>query len=106
VRVERVVLEDHRDVAVLRRDVRDVLLADVDVAVVDLFEAGEHPQGGRLAAPGRADEDEELTVRDVEAEGVHRGTRATGVETGRVVESDRSHGLFSFTGRNVPDDPS
>ena len=53
VRVQRVVLEDHRDVAVLRRDVGDVAIADQDAAVVDLFEAGEHAQRGRLAAAGR-----------------------------------------------------
>ena len=68
VRVERVVLEDHRDVAVLRRHVGDVAVADEDVAVVDLFEAGEHAQGGGLATAGGADEDEEFAVFDVEVE--------------------------------------
>src|SRR6185312_530733 len=44
VRVESVVLEDHRDVAILRGNVGDVTVADEDVALVDLFEAGEHTQ--------------------------------------------------------------
>jgi hypothetical protein len=38
VRVERVVLEDHRDVAVLGREVGDVLAADPDAAAVHVLE--------------------------------------------------------------------
>ena len=49
VRIERVVLEDHRDVAVLRSHIRHVALADEDRARVDLLEAGEHAQRGRLS---------------------------------------------------------
>ena len=49
VRVERVGLEDHGDVAILGRDVVDDSFADPDGAVADLFQAGEHPQGGGLA---------------------------------------------------------
>jgi hypothetical protein len=44
VRVERVVLEHHRDVPLLWWKVGDVAVADVDLAFVDFFEAGEHPQ--------------------------------------------------------------
>jgi hypothetical protein len=50
VRVERVVLEDHRDVAVLRREVVDDPVADGDLAAGDVLQAGDHPQGGRLSA--------------------------------------------------------
>ena len=71
--VERVVLEDHRHVAQLRRQVGDVAVADPDAARVDILEPGEHPQAGRLAAPGRPDEDEKLAVGDVECEPVNRG---------------------------------
>ena len=91
VRVERVVLEHHRDVAVLRRNVGDVAVADEDVARVDLFEAGEHAQGGRLTAAGRADEHEELAVGDLEVDAVDRGAGRTRVETGCLVERDRRH---------------
>ena len=44
VRVERVALEDHRDVAILRRDIVDDSVADVEVAAGDLLEPGEHAQ--------------------------------------------------------------
>ena len=58
VRVQRVVLEHHRDVAVLGRHPDHVLAADLDAALVDVLESGEHPQrgalaGARTARPGR-----------------------------------------------------
>ncbi len=68
VRVERVALEHHRDVAVTRRHVVDDALADPQRALGDLLEAGDHPQRRRLAAPGRPDEHHELAVGDLEVE--------------------------------------
>ena len=59
VRVERVVLEHHRDVAVLRLDVVDDLLVNGDRPPADLLEPGEHAQQRRLAAPRGADQDGE-----------------------------------------------
>ena len=73
VRVQRVVLEHHRDVPVLRRQVRDVAVTDADGAAVDVLETREHAQGGGLAAAGGADEDEELAVLDVDVELVDGG---------------------------------
>jgi hypothetical protein len=49
VRVERVALEHHRDVPILRRDVVDDAIADAERAARDLLEAGDHAQSGRLA---------------------------------------------------------
>ncbi len=50
VRVQGVGLEDHRDVAILRREVRDVALADRDLPVGHLFEARDHAQERRFPA--------------------------------------------------------
>src|SRR6187431_2539204 len=86
VRVQRVVLEHHRDVAVLRRDVGDIAIADQDAAGVDLFEAGQHAQQGGLSAAGGADENQELAIGDLEAQLVDGGTRAPGVQTSCVVK--------------------
>jgi len=44
VRVERVVLEHHGDVPVLRRDVVDAPAADQQVPLADLLEARDHPE--------------------------------------------------------------
>ena len=58
---------------ILGRQVGDVAVADQDLARVDLLEAGEHAQGRGLAAAGRADEDEELAVVDLQVQLVERG---------------------------------
>ena len=68
VRVERVALEHHRDVAVLRFEIVDHLAVDRDLAAGDFFEAGEHAQQRALAAARGADEHDELAVDDVEAD--------------------------------------
>ena len=64
VRVQRVVLENHGDVAVLGRNVGDIAVADEDAAGVDVFQACEHAQGGGLATAGRTDQNEEFPVGD------------------------------------------
>jgi len=66
--VERVVLEDHRNVARARRQVVHDALADPDLAVRDLLETRDHAQGGCLAAAGGADKHDELAVLDIEVE--------------------------------------
>ena len=71
-RVERVRLEDHRDVAVPRREVGDVAAADLDRAFGDLLEARDHAQQRRLPAAGRPDEDDELAVVDLQRDVVDR----------------------------------
>ena len=58
-----------------------------------VLEACEHPQRGRLAAAGGADEDEELAVLDVEVETVHRGALGARVDPGGVVEGNCCHGV-------------
>ena len=68
VRIERVVLEHHRDVPVLRRHVVDDPLADADLAAGDVLEPRDHPQRGRLAAARRPDEDHEFAVPDLEVQ--------------------------------------
>ncbi len=64
VRVERIALEDHRDVAVARRQVRHGPTADADVACGHLLEAGDHSQRRRLTATGGADENQKLLIAD------------------------------------------
>src|SRR5437588_4127320 len=66
VRIERVVLENHRDVAVGRLDLIDDTPADLDLAAGDGLEPRDHAQQGRLAAAGRAQPHAELAVADVE----------------------------------------
>ena len=50
VRVQRIVLEHHRDIALGRLQRVDHAIADRDGAAADFFEPGHHAQQGRLAA--------------------------------------------------------
>jgi len=88
--IERVVLEDHRDVAIARGEVVHDLAGDPDLARADLLEPGDHAQGSRLAAPGRADEYDELALCDLEVEVTDRDHVAA-VDLGKVDELDLGH---------------
>jgi hypothetical protein len=66
VRVERVVLEHHRDVALFRRHVVHDALADADVAARNILEPGDHAQQGGFPAARGADQDHEFAVADVD----------------------------------------
>jgi hypothetical protein len=70
VRVERVVLEDHCDVAVLGLERIHDTLADDDFAAGDRLEARHHAQQRRLPATRWTDDDDELTVRHVHVDAV------------------------------------
>ncbi len=72
VRIEGVVLEDHRDVAVLGRQIVDDAITDHDLAAGDLLEPGHHAERRGLAAAGRSDEDDELLVPDLEIDVLDR----------------------------------
>ena len=65
VRVERVVLEHHGDIALLGRNVVDHPVADADLAARDVLQPRHHAQQRRLAAAGRTHEDHELPVLNV-----------------------------------------
>ena len=69
--VERVVLEDHRDVAFLRWEVGHLRVADEDLARRHLFEPREDAEDRRLPATGRTDQHHELAVADLERDVVH-----------------------------------
>jgi hypothetical protein len=68
--VERVALEHHRHVAPGGVDVVDHLVADEQLAVGDVLQPGDHPQGGGLAAARGPQQDHELPVVDGQIEGI------------------------------------
>ena len=90
VRVQRVALEDHRDVAVARGLLVDDLAADPQLAGRDVLEPRDHVQRGRLPAARRPDEDHELPVADLQVEALDGGV-AVRVRLDDVVENDVSH---------------
>ena len=96
VRVQGVVLENHRDVAVLRRNVGDIAVANQDPAGVDVLKACEHAQGGGLTATGGSNEDQEFAVGDFDVELVNSGLFSARVQTRSVVKSNCSHSYQSL----------
>ena len=90
VRVERIVLEHHRDVPVARGHVVHDLVADRDGALRDRLEAGEHAQRGRLPAPRRPHQHDELPVPDLQVHARH-GARATRVDLSDPPEAYNCH---------------
>ena len=76
VRKQRIVLEDGVDVALERRRLAHVRPVEQDSAGTRQLEAGDHPQGRRLAGPGRPEHREELAVADLEVDSGHGLDRA------------------------------
>ena len=72
VRIERVALEDHGDVAVSRIDSVHHLLADAHRSAGRLVEPRDHAQRRRLATAGGAQQHEQLAVFDVECQVIDR----------------------------------
>jgi len=62
--VQRVVLEDHRDIAVLWADVVDDVVTDGNLAGSDRLQTGGHPQRRGLPTARGPDHDEKLAVLD------------------------------------------
>src|SRR6056297_47879 len=66
-RVERVVLEDHGNVAIHRLKIVGTLPADAQLALGDRLQPGHHAQEGGLAAARGADDDDEFAILNVDA---------------------------------------
>ena len=84
-REQRVALEHHRDVALGRRQPRDVAVGDHDAAAVGRLESGDQAQRGRLAAARWAEQHVERARRERERDAVDGAHLAVG---GRPVLAD------------------
>ena len=89
VRVERVGLEDHGDLTLRRRRRVDAGPVEQHVAGGGVLKPGDDPQQRRLAAAGRADEDTELAVLDIEIDALDHFGLAEGL--GDAAERERAH---------------
>jgi hypothetical protein len=90
VRVERVILEHHRDVALAGADIGHVAPVDPDAPRAGRLQPGEDAQRRRLAASRRADQHHELALFDRERKRREHVHRAEGFGDG--VELDMGHG--------------
>jgi hypothetical protein len=102
VRIERVVLEHHGDVALFRMDVVDHPVTDRDRTAGDVFKPGDHAQKGGLPAAGGADQDDELAVGNGNTHTLDDLSRAKGfphvadVNRRHTLDLPESHGPSSF----------
>jgi hypothetical protein len=90
-RVQRVALEHHRDVAILWRDTVHDGIPDHHGARGRFVQSRDHPQRRGLAATRRADQDDELPVLDEQRQVVDR-RRAAREDLRHLVKRDLSHG--------------
>jgi hypothetical protein len=87
--IERVILEYHRNVAVLRLKVVHDPPADGDGAAADLLEAGDHAQRRRFAATRWAYQHDELAISDGKIDVLDRDHAA--VNLVHISEHDVGH---------------
>ncbi len=73
---DRVVLEDHRGIAAMRRQPVDPPIAEADGAGIEAAESGNHAKKRGLAAPRRAEKGEKLTLADHERDLPDGGNRS------------------------------
>jgi hypothetical protein len=69
--VQRVTLEDHGDVAILRWNVVHETVPDEKLSGGNGLEAGDHPESSALAASGRTNKNDEFTVGNIEVHSVN-----------------------------------
>jgi hypothetical protein len=101
VRIERVILEHHRDVALLRRNAVDHPPADGNLAAADFLQPGDHAQKGRLAATRRSDQHAELAVGDFDVDAADHVRRSEILA--HLADAYCRHYLLLYTGG--PRDP-
>ena len=94
--VERIGLEDHCDVSVLRGDVVDDPVTDAQLPGGDVLEACDAAQGRGLATARRADEDHELPVGDLQVQCGDTGG-SVAVDLGDLLEGKSCHGAVGLS---------
>ena len=93
-REDRVALEDHPEVALLRREAGDGGAVDEDLAARGMEEAGHHHQRGRLPRAARSQEREERAGGDGHRHVLHRDHRPE--DLGQVLEANLAAGSYPF----------
>ena len=90
-RVQRVVLEDHRDVAVLRLYVVHQFVVDIQLAAGDLLQTGDHSQRRRFTAAGGTDKNDKFLILDIQIESVYGGFLAPMIRFYDILQVQSCH---------------
>ncbi len=92
VREERVRLEDHTEVALLRGQFRRVDAVDTDLTGGRFEVAGEHPEAGRFAAAAGAEQGGEFALFDLQVDVVDRNRGAVDLADAHKLGGDGAEG--------------
>jgi hypothetical protein len=89
--IQRVALEDHRNIPFLRRKRGDILVSNQDAPDRRGLQPGNHAERGALAAAGRAHQNHEFSVGDLQVQPL-RGDVAVRVGLSHSFQPHGSHG--------------
>ena len=95
--VKCVVLENHRDVAILRCNVVYQLVANVKLAFGDFFKTGDHTKSGGFSAAGRTDQNDKFLIFDFQSE-VANSRNAACVHLIKMLKGYTCHVFFLLKG--------
>src|ERR1700727_2225195 len=98
-RIERIVLENHRDIPIARTQSRHRPVSEVDLADGDVLDGWGHLQRGALAATGRAQEGEHLAARAGQIQMLHGIDLSVALRN--RLERDRGHSELAADCRSV-----
>ena len=99
-RIERVVLKHHGNVAVLRRNVIHDTVADRDRTLRNLLQAGDHPERRRLPASRWSYKHNEFLIFHFKIDAVHRNKPAL-IHFLHIVQYYSSHDELLFIIENA-----
>jgi hypothetical protein len=98
VRKQGVALKDGIDVAVFRRNMGDVVIFEMDMAAIDVFQPGDKAKNGGFTAARGAKQGEKLTVVDGQIKvGDNRFTIKAFANSASCTSGERERGcIFNF----------
>ena len=91
--IEGVALEHHGDVTVLGLHIVDHAVTDAQLAVGNLLQAGDHPQGGGLTAARGAYQNDKLLIRNLQVEIMNSGHLVV-VNLLHILQTQGCHTLY------------
>ncbi len=91
VRIERIVLKHHGDVALARRQRVHDLIADAHLARGHAFETRHHAQRRGLAAAGRADKHDQFAIGNIQIDAFD--DLGTAIALSEPAQADRCHAV-------------
>ena len=96
VREQGIRLEDHADIALVRRQLADFAAVEHDAARLQRHQAGDRAHGGGLAAAAGAQQRDQFALLDVQVQVFH-GRRVLGVAEVQLVQFQITHRVLPLT---------